>query len=305
MHRQLKGSIMLLLTALIWGTNFVAQSLGMNYVEPFTYNAMRSLLGGAVLLPVIAGFKAFDKKKTSQKAPFKVTLPGGILCGLALFVASSLQQYGITMTTAGKAGFITALYIVIVPLLGMITGKKPPVTIWLCVAVAITGFYLLCINEGFSVGKGDMAVLLCAFCFAVHIMVIDRFNSLGADGVVMSCLQFFTAGILMLICMFIFEEPKAEEIKAAYGAIAYGGITSCGIAYTLQIIGQRYTEPTLATMLMSLESVFAALSGWLILNEHLSLKEFFGCMLVFAAVISAQLFTRDKVTQKSQDKLFT
>lgn len=297
MHQQLKGSLMLLLTAIIWGTNFVAQSLGMNYVEPFTYNAMRSLLGGAVLLPVIASFKAFDKNRSENRAPTKLTIIGGVFCGLALFVASSLQQYGITMTTAGKAGFITALYIVIVPLLGIIFGKRPPLTIWLCVAVAISGFYLLCIKEGFTIGKGDLAVLLCAVCFAVHIIVIDRYNSKGADSIVMSCIQFFTAGTLMLICMFLFEDPKASEIKAAYGAIAYGGITSCGIAYTLQIIGQRYTEPTLATMIMSLESVFAALSGWLLLNEHLSFKEFMGCIFVFAAVIAAQLFTGERSSE--------
>lgn len=288
------GNIILLVTALIWGSAFVAQSLGMDYVEPFTYNAVRSFIGGIVLIPVIVIFRAIKKKRGEQSGDIRVSLIGGVFCGLALFGASSLQQVGISMTTAGKAGFITALYIIIVPIIGFFMKKKTPKKIWLCAAVAIVGFYLLCIKSGFSLGKGDFFVLMCAFVFSVHIMVIDHFNGKNADGVLMSCVQFFVTGILSLPAMFIFETPTAENIFAARYAILYAGVLSSGVAYTLQIIGQRYTNSTVATLIMSLESVFAALSGWLILHERFSLKEFIGCVLVFAAVIFAQIPSRDK-----------
>lgn len=288
------GNIILLITALIWGSAFVAQSLGMDYVEPFTYNAVRSFIGGIVLIPVIVVFRAIKKKRGEQSGDIRVSLIGGVFCGLALFGASSLQQVGISMTTAGKAGFITALYIIIVPIIGFFMKKKTPKKIWLCAAVAIVGFYLLCIKSGFSLGKGDFFVLMCAFVFSVHIMVIDHFNSKNADGVLMSCVQFFVTGILSLPAMFIFETPTAENIFAARYAILYAGVLSSGVAYTLQIIGQRYTNSTVATLIMSLESVFAALSGWLILHERFSLKEFIGCVMVLAAVIFAQIPSRDK-----------
>lgn len=297
MIKKLRGSIMLLITALIWGTAFVAQSEGMNYVQPFTYNAVRTLLGGVVLIPIIIAFKKLTSKddppseSTNSK---KDTVTGGICCGILLFAASSFQQSGIKYTTAGKAGFITALYIVIVPLLGIFFGRKTALKTWLCAGIAVIGFYLLCINGGFSVSKGDLLVLVCAVFFAMHIMVIDHFNAKKADGMVMSCIQFFTAGLLMIPCMFMFESPDISSIISARNSILYAGIMSSGIAYTLQIIGQRYTAPTVATLLMSLESVFAALSGWLILSEKLSTKEFIGCVVVFAAVILAQLDIKTK-----------
>lgn len=302
---------MLLATALIWGLAFVAQSDGMNYVGPFTYNATRTLLGGFVLIPVIALLKALDKHGKSdeapqKKAPLRTTIIGGICCGIVFFIAGSLQQIGITMTTVGKAGFITALYIVIVPLIGVILYRKTSLKIWLCAAVAVAGFYLLCINEGFSVSSGDLLVLLCAVFFAVHITVIDRFNAKNTDGTLMSCIQFFTAGIMMLVCMFIFEKPDIDAIMAAWLPILYGGVMSCGVAYTLQILGQRHTEPTVATLIMSLESVFAALFGWLLLHETLSLKELAGCALVFVAVIFAQIdikaFSHHKTKAKENRK---
>ncbi|MBQ3841875.1 MAG: DMT family transporter [Ruminiclostridium sp.] len=311
MTKKLRGNIMLLATALIWGLAFVAQSDGMNYVGPFTYNATRTLLGGFVLIPVIALLKALDKHGKSdeapqKKAPLRTTIIGGICCGIVFFIAGSLQQIGITMTTVGKAGFITALYIVIVPLIGVILYRKTSLKIWLCAAVAVAGFYLLCINEGFSVSSGDLLVLLCAVFFAVHITVIDRFNAKNTDGTLMSCIQFFTAGIMMLVCMFIFEKPDIDAIMAAWLPILYGGVMSCGVAYTLQILGQRHTEPTVATLIMSLESVFAALFGWLLLHETLSLKELAGCALVFVAVIFAQIdikaFSHHKTKAKENRK---
>ena len=294
MSPKLRGSLMLLLTAIIWGVAFVAQSDGMNYVGPFTYNGVRTLLGGVVLIPVIAFFKTFPSKKDEQKekAPLKTTVLGGIICGVVFFVAGMLQQYGISMTTAGKAGFITALYIVIVPVISFIIFRKTTLKVWICCAIAIAGFYFLCINEGFSVSAGDLLVLACALFFAVHIMVVDRFNAHGIDGTLMSCVQFFTAGTLMLICMFIFEKPDINAILSAWLPIVYGGVMSCGVAYTFQILGQRTTEPATATLLMSLESVFAALAGCLLLGETLSIKELAGCALVFAAVILAQIDVR-------------
>ncbi|MBO6231437.1 MAG: DMT family transporter [Ruminiclostridium sp.] len=296
MSPKLRGSIMLLITAMIWGLAFVAQTDGMNYVGPFTYNACRTLLGGTVLIPVIALLRLTQKKSndSAPKAPVKTTVIGGIVCGVVFFIASSLQQSGLTMTTAGKAGFITALYIVIVPVFGFIIYHKTSLKVWICCMIAVAGFYLLCINEGFSISSGDLLVLACAFFFALHIIVIDRFNAKNTDGPLMSCVQFFTAGIMMLVCMFIFEKPDIGAILAAWLPILYGGVISCGVAYTLQILGQRHTDPTVATLLMSLESVFAALSGWLILNESLSLKELSGCVLVFIAVILARIDTRKK-----------
>ena len=300
------GNIMLLITAIIWGTAFVAQSEGMNYVQPFTYNAVRTLLGGVALIPCIFLLKRFKKDHSAvqNSSSTKATIKGGICCGLIMFVASSFQQFGIKYTTAGKAGFITALYIIIVPLLGIFFGRKTSLKTWICAGTAVIGFYLLCINGSFSVAKGDLLVLLCAVFFAMHIIVVDHFNSQNADGIVMSCIQFFTAGILLMLCMFIFETPTLSGIAAARFTILYTGIMSCGIAYTLQIIGQRYTAPAIATLLMSLESVFAALSGWLILSEKLSIKELTGCAVVFSAVILAQLDIKTKTFHKNGEKKY-
>lgn len=294
MSKKMRGNLMLLITALIWGTAFVAQSAGMDHVQPFTYNGVRTIIGGLVLIPVIL---LFDKLKPAdqrlspaeQKEVNRNSVIGGIFCGVILCVASSFQQFGVSMTTAGKAGFITALYIVIVPLMGVFIKKKIPKIIWVCVAIAVAGFYLLCVKEGTSVSMGDLLVLCCAFFFALHIMVIDHFTAGKVDGVRMSCVQFLVAGAIASVLMFLFEEPTLASIWDARVSILYAGVMSSGVAYTLQILGQKDTDPTTATLLMSLESVFAALSGWVLLNESLSLKELFGCVLVFAAVILAQI----------------
>lgn len=301
--KQLRGSLMLLITALIWGTAFVAQSDGMKYVEPFTYNAVRTLLGGIVLLPVVFLLRRLNAKSDSpQHFSKKSTLRGGILCGVLLCTASSFQQFGIVRTSAGKAGFITALYVLIVPLLGLLLRKKQPKSIWLCAGAALCGFYLLCVREGFRVGSGDLLVLICAVFFALHIMAVDHFCEAGAEPAAMSCIQFFTAGLLAAVCMLIFESPQPEQIRSARLSIAYAGILSSGVAYTLQVFGQRDTPPAAATLLMSLESVFAALSGWLLLNEALSPRELAGCALVFAAVIASQLLSlrQNKQSQKNE-----
>lgn len=290
MGNKAKGNIILLLTAIIWGSSFVAQSKGMEYIEPFTYNSLRTLIGGIVLLPVIAAFGLFGKKHEEKNSySLKYTLLGGLCCGVILCVASSFQQVGIVYTTAGKSGFITALYVVIVPIFEIALGRRPSILVLLGCLVAVLGFYFLCIKNDFSIGFGDLLTLICAFFFALHIIVIDIFLKKGADGTRMACAQFFTAGLIMLLCMFLFETPCIDSIFEAKYTILYAGVMSCGVAYTLQIIGQRYAQPTIATMLMSLESVFSVLTGWLILHEQLTLREFFGCVLVFAAVIVSQI----------------
>ncbi len=296
MSKKLQGTMMLLLTALIWGSSFVAQRAGMEYIGPFTFNGIRSLIGGLVLIPVIF---LFSKNKTAQekkeeltedekKAGKKTLLLGGILCGIVLFAASSLQQIGMVYTTAGKAGFITALYIVLVPILGVFIRKKVKPIVWLCVILAVAGLYLLCMTDGLSLGQGDLLVLLCAFAFSIHILVIDYFAP-RTDGVALSCIQFFVCGILSLFPMFLAETPVWSAILDCWIPILYAGVLSCGVAYTLQILAQKHTDPTVASLLLSLESVFAAIAGAIILHEQLAPRELAGCVLMFAAIIIAQL----------------
>lgn len=297
-----------MLTSFIWGSAFVAQSSGMDYVGPYTYNMARNVLAFLFLIPVIyvigkkkgvtdnAGSGTGIDNAASGEAnwksillPDRTTLVGGIYCGLVMAVASSLQQIGITMTTAGKAGFITALYIILVPLMGVFIGKKIPRIIWFCVVLAMAGFYLLCVKEGFSISKGDILVLFCSVGFSVHIMTIDHFTSKGVDGVKMACIQFAVAAIVMTPLMFALENPSVSGLLSAWMTIAYAGILSSGVGFTLQIVAQKDTDPTTATLIMSLESVFAAVSGCLFLNEVLLPKEILGCILVFVAVILAQV----------------
>ena len=285
---------MLLLAAIIWGTAFVAQSKGAQLVEPFTYNALRMFIGGIVLIPVIAIFRKTGlipkRSGEERKQALKITFIAGICCGAVLFTASSLQQIAMKTTSAGKAGFITTLYIVLVPVIKLlIMREKTSLRVWLCLILAVCGFFLLCINEGFTIAYGDLLMLACAVFFALHIIVIDYFLRKNVDAVPMACIQFFVSGIMAAIMMLIFEHPQPENIWAAKGTILYMGLMSSGIAYTAQIIGQQYTEPTLATLIMSLESVFAALSGWIIQGEVLGAKELTGCVFVFAAVILAQI----------------
>ncbi|WP_154826460.1 DMT family transporter [Clostridium butyricum] len=287
---NIKGNVILMITALIWGTAFVAQSVGMDYVGPFTFITARYIVGGGFLIPCIYLLDKIGKKtvKESSHKDKKTLFVAGVLCGVALFTASCFQQIGIQYTTVGKSGFITSLYIVIVPILGILFKKKVPVKVWISVVISLVGLYLLCMKEGFSISKGDFLILICAFCFSIHILIIDKYSSI-VDGVRMSCIQFFVAGFLGVILMFLFENPSITDILSAYNPILYAGIMSSGVAYTLQIMGQKYTTPVLATLIMSLESVFAVISGWIILGEVLSFKEFIGCCLVFIAIILAQL----------------
>ena len=306
MNQKVKSSLLLLLTAMIWGSSFVAQRTGIEYIGPFTMNSTRSFLGALVLLPVIkvmyvqrnkSGEKSFQTEKEKSQSRKDLIL-GGICCGIALTVASSLQQIGMLYTTAGKSGFITALYILIVPIMGLFMKKHVGGKTWIGVALAVLGMYFLSVQEGFSISKGDFLTFLCAIVFAVHILVIDHFSP-KVDGVKLSCIQFAVCGVLCACPMIFIEKPTVVQILTAWLPIAYAGIMSCGVAYTLQIIAQKGIDPTVASLLMSLESVFAALSGWLILHEHLSARELFGCVLVFVAIILAQLPER-KISDRNK-----
>ncbi len=279
---------MLLLTAFIWGTAFVAQSMGMDYLGPFTFNGVRSIIGGIALLPCIVLLQKINGKLEKTQENTKNLLVGGVSCGFLLFAASSLQQIGIQYTTAGKAGFITAFYIVIVPVLGIFLKKKIGWKVWLAVAIALVGLYFLCITEKFTIGKGDIFIFLCALIFSVHILVVDYFSP-KVDGVKMSCIQFFVCGIISLPFMFVLETPKIDALLDGAFPLLYAGVLSCGVAYTLQIVGQKNVNPAVASLILSLESCFSVLAGWLVLKESLSVRESVGCLLMFAAIILAQL----------------
>ena len=297
---QMKNSLLLLLTSFIWGVAFVAQSVGGEAVGCFTFNGVRSLIGAFVLIPVIYFLDNQKKKELGeekfleQKGDSKTLLLGGVCCGVMLCIASNFQQFGISFTTVGKAGFITAMYILIVPILGLFMKKKVGVKVWLGVVLATVGLYMLCMtSESFSLSKGDFLVLICAGFFSLHILIIDYFSP-KVDGVRMSCIQFFVCGIISVIIAFIFESPSLSAILSGWLPILYAGVLSCGVAYTLQIVGQKNMDPTVASLILSLESVFSVLAGWLILNQTMTLREFSGCGLMFLAIILAQLPDRMK-----------
>lgn len=306
MTKNLKNNFLLVLTALIWGCAFVAQSVGVEYVGPFTMNSVRTILGGLTLMPVIFVLDRIKNKEKSaetiseeeRKKERRTLLLGGVCCGCLLAVASSVQQIGIMYTSAGKAGFITALYILIVPILGLVIGKKVGLKVWIGVGLAAVGMYCLCITDGFSIGMGDVLILICAVVFSFHILAIDYFAP-KVDGVKMACIQFWVCGILCAIPMFLTEEPQINQILTAWMPIAYAGVLSCGVAYTLQIVAQKNVEPTVASLLLSLESVFAVLAGAVILHERLSMKETIGCGLVFIAIILAQLPEKTKKNKEN------
>ena len=289
MSKRTTGNLMLLLGAMIWGAAFVAQSVGMEYVEPFTFQACRCLLGSLVLLPVIAVLdRRGNEKKPASPAGRKFLLLSGLGCGVLLFAACSLQQLGLLYTTAGKSGFITSLYIILVPIAGLLFHRKVKPWIWGSVALAVAGLYLLCGSRDFTIGKGELLTLGCAVAFTFHILLIDRVSP-QVDGVRLSCIQFFVCGVISLVFMACLEEPHWDAILQCWLPIGYAGILSSGVAYTFQIIGQAHTEPTVASLLMSLESVFAVIFGWLLLHQALSGPELLGGALVFTGVILAQL----------------
>lgn len=283
---QLKSSLLLLLTAFIWGIAFVAQSVGGDAVGGFTFQGVRNLIGALVLLPVIAVTERGKKKVQEDR---KTLLMGGICCGILLCIAGNLQQFGIAHTTVGKAGFITAMYILIVPVLGIFLKKRAGFKVWIGVLLGAVGLYLLCMNgESFSMGKGDVLVLACSFVFSLHILVIDHFSP-KVNGVKLSCIQFFVCGVISMILAFVFEKPSVQGILAGWLPILYAGALSCGVGYTLQIIGQKNMDAAVASLILSLESVFSVLAGWVILHQTLTGRELFGCLFMFTAIILAQL----------------
>lgn len=288
----MQSNLMLLLTALIWGTAFVAQSVSTELLGAFTFNAARSIVAGIALLPVIF-FSDKAKARRGETAPHataqgrKALIIGGVSCGVVLAVAAALQQLGIQYTTVGKSGFITALYIVLVPILGLFFKKRAHFTVWISVALAVVGLYFLCMTGSFSMEKGDLLMLACALGFSVHIMVIDHFSP-QVDCLRMSCIQFFVCGLLSGIVMLFTETPSWENIFAATWPILYTGVMSSGVGYTLQMIAQKNTQPAVASLLMSLESVFAVLAGWVLLHQALTARELLGCALMFAAILLAQ-----------------
>ena len=304
---KIKCSLLLFLAALIWGTSFVTQSKGMDYMGPFTFNGARSVMAAVVLFPLAMMRRKKSMAKGSTEAGSvakeKSLLIGGICCGLALAAASTFQQFGIQYTTVGKAGFITTLYIIFVPILGIFIGRKAPKIVWIGAMLAAVGMYLLCMQESLHLGKGDALVFICALLFSIHILVIDHFSP-GVDGVMLSCIQFTVCGVLCMICAFIFEHPTWGQLMGGILPLIYSGVFSGGIGYTLQILGQKGLNPTVAALLCSLESVVSALAGYgayrigfLQEDQTLSGRQILGCGLVFLAVILVQL-PMDKIIKK-------
>lgn len=294
---KLKGNLLLLLTAFIWGTSFIAQSVGMETVSPASFVGVRCLLGSVVLLPVILLLDWGKKRREEEVQKFDKNLFwGGIFCGVILYCATMLQTAGMIYTSPGKSGFITALYMVFVPSVKLFSGKRPSVAVLIAVVIAVVGMYFLCINENVSVNYGDVLTLICAIFFTGHILVIDRYSPL-VDGVKLSCLQFFVCGVLGVLTI-PFDAPAFDmaSVLACWKPICYSGILSCGVAYTLQVVAQKYTDPTSASILMSLESVFSTLStvvlvalGWELTGGALSGREIAGCVLMFVAILLVQL----------------
>ncbi len=290
------NALMLFACALIWGTAFVAQSVGNNYMGPITFQASRSVLAIVVLLPlVLVRSRARTKRikandRNVQTYSFRTTVKGGLLCGLMLCSASILQQIGITGTDVGKSGFITAMYIVLVPVLSFFISRKASIRVWISVAIAVTGLYFLCVSGGSLAGitKCDLMLVACAFLFSLQIILIDYFAK-NVDGVELSLGQFITTTVISVILMFVFERPQISDIISGAFPVIYAGIMSSGVAYTLQIVGQKGQDPTISSLIMSLESVISVLAGWVILGQKLTAREGVGCILMFLAIILAQL----------------
>ncbi len=301
MNQNVRKSCLLVLTALIWGIAFVAQTTGGDTVGAFSFNCIRSLIGGIVLIPVIHVLDTKTDKKPKTAAEKKTLLTGGIACGCVMFIASSFQQLGISLgTEAGKAGFLTACYILLVPILGLFLKKKCGWNIWIGVVLTLAGLYLLCMNgtTGFSLRFSDGLVIICAVCFSLHILLVDHFSPL-VDGVRLSSIQFIISGLIGLIPTFFVDMHHslsgfyawlpALQSWNAWIPILYAGVMSCGVGYTLQIIGQNGLNPTIASLLMSLESVFSVLAGWIILGQKLTPREILGCVIIFVAIVLAQI----------------
>lgn len=284
-----KANIMLLMAAIIWGVTFVCQKTAMDNIGPLMFNGIRCLIGSFALFLI----SLFYKSKNDIKRKRRHLVEGGALAGSMLFIATTLQQIGIVDSTAGKAGFISSLYILMVPIFTLLTGKKIANTVWLGVLCALIGLYMLCVKDGFGISKGDLTILFSAVFFAIHIMVISKYAK-KTNAIKLSCVQFLFAGIFAIIPAFIFETVSLALLSKVKVELFFTGILSCAVAFTLQISGQKLIKPYIASLILSLESVFSVAAGYLFLHEVLTIKEFFGCMLMFAAVFLAQHNTRHR-----------
>ncbi len=296
---KILGPLLLVFAAMIWGLSFVAQNEGMNHVEGFTFNGVRMLIGSAFLLPFIVTKRLKNPQKLSsdeKKTIVKTNLLAIIPVGICLFLGSTLQQFAFNYTETGKIGFLTALYMIFVPVMGLFMKKKTPFTVWIGVMLGVIGMYLLCVgsSKSFAIGKGELLGIGCAIAYAVHILVIDKVGK-NVDSIVLSCGQFFVTGVISVILMFIFEKPSMDRIMDAAIPILYSGVLSSGVGFTIQIVGQKYTEPTIAAMLFCLESVFAVLFAFIMPpHEKLAMVEYIGCTVIFAAIIIAQINPKKK-----------
>ena len=290
MKRQLQGSLSLLLCTMIWGTAFIAQSVGMEHIGPFTFQAIRCFLAVLFLVPLatVIGLNRYSFRNSLKKWVDPLLWKSGLLCGSVLFIAASLQQIGLVYTDAGKAGFITAMYIVLVPIIGLFFQKKPPFTALISVVIAVVGLYMLSCMGVSKINIGDIFLAAGALGFAFQITMVDRYAR-SVDGLRLNCLQCLIIAVLSLPFMLLTETLDWGSVEACWFPLVFAGILSMGIAYSLQIIGQKYVEPTAASLIMSLESVFAALGGWLFLHETMNSREIGGCTLVFTAVVISQI----------------
>ncbi len=291
--RKIRSAIMLVIAALVWGAAMAFQSEAAKFIGPMTFQSVRFLIGGTVLLPVVFWLGKKDPGEGRPEHKPKGAIFGGVLCGIVLAAACLLQQYGVTYTTVGKAGFLTSLYIIIVPVLGLFMRKKVGVNIWISVGIALVGMYFLCMNESFTLSVGDTLVLLCAFVFSIQIILLDKYTPIY-NALKLSCIQFYVCGFVSMIGMFIFEQPSISQLIDAWVPILYTGACSCGIGYTFQAIAQKDLDPTLASLLMSLESVFSAIFGSLIASQIMTKREIFGCVIMFCAIVLAQFVSPDK-----------
>lgn len=308
----IRHTVLPLLAAFIWGTAFVSQAQGAERLDAFSFNMARSFVATLFLLLVAVGLRVYRRQRAladgtfSEKTPeekkqgAKVLAVSGFICGTMLTVATNLQQAGIALSTAGKAGFITALYVVLVPVLGIFLKRRVPARVWVSVVLAIVGLYFLSIEAGnFRIEKGDFFLILCALCFSFQIMTIDHYSEV-VNGIELSCAQFFVVTVECGILMALFSDVQAADFLAVLGPILYAGVLSSGVAYTLQIISQKGANPTLVSLLMSMESVFAVLSGAIVLHERLTGREYLGCVIMFAAVLLSQI-PLEKIRNKSSD----
>jgi len=293
----IRHNVLPIIAAFIWGMAFVAQSKCADLVEPFTMNAIRAIIAFGFLLVMFLAVRRMEEKNGHKKPiPWKQAIKGGTLCGIFLATATNLQQFGIIGTSAGKAGFITSCYIVFVPVLGIFVKKKCPLNVWISVIIAAFGLYFLCVKEGFKVAPSDVYVMICSVMFAIHIMVIDKYTA-EVGGILLSMIQFLVVSVISAVFMLIFEKPDSVNIMKCMSSLVYLGIFSSGVAYTLQIIAMKGANPAVVSLLLSFESVFAAIGGALLLHEKLGVQELIGCALMFCAVILAQINFKKKISE--------